>query len=145
MELIPKYFKGVQRRKAHQNSYFNKWTFFGTDANKKEVLLTDIQEIKVQNENHLSFDPSLNPYNPDSYNVFDRAIKRRIKREILLSKDKQRLLARQDGVCTICGEIVDLNLEEAERDHIIAKVKGGDDTQKNLRVVHKTCHDQKTA
>jgi RNA-directed DNA polymerase len=32
-----------------------------------------------------------------------------------------------------------------EIDHIIEKADGGTDKKKNLQVIHKTCHDQKTA
>lgn len=35
--------------------------------------------------------------------------------------------------------------EKVEIDHIVAKAYGGTDEKNNLRVVHKTCHQQKTA
>jgi RNA-directed DNA polymerase len=111
----------------------------------KEILLTDIQEILVTRESILKFDPSPNPYNPADYDVMDNAMKRRIKKEILLSKLKQKLLVKQDGLCPLCGEIIDLNLEDAERDHIIPKAMDGKDTVKNTMLIHKTCHLQKSA
>jgi RNA-directed DNA polymerase len=138
--LTKKYFKDVRRRLT----YRNKWTFFGMNHGK-EVLLTDIQEILVTRENTLKFDPSPNPYNPADYDVMDKAMKRRIKKEILLSKLKQKLLVKQNGLCPLCGEIIDLNLEEAERDHIIPKAMDGKDTIKNTMLVHKTCHLKKSA
>ena len=54
------------------------------------------------------------------------------------------LLKKQKGKCTHCG----LYLREKdllEVDHIIPRTKGGKDEYKNLQVLHKHCHDTKTA
>lgn len=113
--------------------------------NGSEILLTDIQEIKVNRENHLGFKPSPDPYNPDDYQIMDKAIKRKIKKETLMSKMKAALLVKQDGVCPLCGQIIDLSMENAERDHITPLSMGGLDTSKNTMLLHKTCHQKKTA
>ena len=113
--------------------------------NGVEVLIVDIQEILRQTENQLKFKPSPNPYNPGDYEVMDKAMKRKIKKEILLSKLKQKLLVQQDGRCIVCGELIDLTMEDAERDHIIPKYQGGEDSIKNTALIHKTCHKRKTA
>ena len=99
----------------------------------------------VDRENVLSFDPSPNPYNPTDYAKVDRAIKRRIKQENLTSKLKMKLLRKQNGICPLCGDYIDLTIEEAERDHIIPLAMGGKDTQKNTMLLHKVCHKKKTA
>ena len=111
----------------------------------REILLTDIQEILINRENHLKFDPSPNPYNPDDYGIMDRTMKRKIKKEILMSKLKMALLVKQDGACPLCGQLIELSMEEAERDHIIPKSMGGEDTMQNTMLLHKTCHRKKTA
>lgn len=134
------YFKGVQRRR----NYYNSWTFFGKSKGK-EVLLVDIQEIKVARENQMKFEPSPNPYNPADKDIFDKSRKRAIKQENMLSKLKQRLLVKQDGYCVICGDVIELEGEKVERHHIIPKSKGGKDTMKNTMLIHKTCHDKITA
>jgi len=38
-----------------------------------------------------------------------------------------------------------LDVEAVERDHIKAKADGGADTKSNTTLLHKTCHQQKTA
>lgn len=62
----------------------------------------------------------------------------------LLPKRVTTLLKRQKGKCTHCG----LHLRETdvmEVDHIIPKSKGGKDAYKNLQLLHRHCHDEKTA
>ena len=50
-----------------------------------------------------------------------------------------RLFARDNGVCDICKQKV-LAGEAYELDHIIPWALGFDDSDENLRLVHKTCH-----
>lgn len=62
----------------------------------------------------------------------------------LLPKRVTTLLKRQKGKCTHCG----LHLRETdvmEVDHIIPKSKGGKDAYNNLQLLHRHCHDEKTA
>jgi RNA-directed DNA polymerase len=55
-----------------------------------------------------------------------------------------KLLKRQRGKCTHCAMyFCDGNLMEV--DHIIPKSKGGKDEYQNLQLLHRHCHDQKTA
>lgn len=139
--LVTKYFKGVQRRQ----SYLNNWTFFG-NSKSKEILICDIQEIKVNRENELKFYPeSPNPYNPEDYDKIDSRLKRQIKNDQRVSKLKLNLLRKQDGLCVICGQIINLDEEPVERDHIIPLSEGGADTTRNTVVIHKVCHQQKTS
>jgi RNA-directed DNA polymerase len=138
-KLLKKYFKNVQRRKT----YLNSWTFYGTHLGK-ELLLVDVQEILVNKENTLKFDESINPYNPESYEYFLTRNRISIIRNIEYNKQKQELLKKQNGLCTMCGAIIDEN-EKVEIDHILAKAYGGTDDKKNLRLIHATCHKQKTA
>ena len=77
--------------------------------------------------------------------MMDRAMKRLAKLDTRLSKLKVQLLIQQDGVCPRCGEVINLDVEAVERDHIIPKAEGGEDTKKNTVLLHKTCHQQKTA
>jgi RNA-directed DNA polymerase len=54
------------------------------------------------------------------------------------------LLRQQQGRCASCG----LYLKDGdltELDHIIPKRLGGTDDLKNLQVLHRHCHDRKTA
>ena len=53
-------------------------------------------------------------------------------------------MKRQKGKCTRCGlYFKDGDVEEV--DHIIPKAEGGRDDYKNLQLLHRHCHHQKTA
>jgi RNA-directed DNA polymerase len=58
-------------------------------------------------------------------------------------KDVATLLKRQKGKCAHCGLYL---TEESvlEVDHIIPKSKGGKNGYKNLQLLHRHCHDEKT-
>ena len=54
------------------------------------------------------------------------------------------LLKKQKGKCTYCG----LNFKDEdiiEIDHIIPKSQGGKDEYENWQLLHRHCHDSKTA
>lgn len=54
------------------------------------------------------------------------------------------LLKKQKGKCTHCG-LYFREEDVLEIDHIIPKVQGGKDEYKNLQILHRHCHDTKTA
>ncbi len=54
------------------------------------------------------------------------------------------LLKKQKGKCTHCGMYFK-DGDVLEVDHKIPKSKGGKDEYKNLQMLHRHCHDQKTA
>ncbi len=55
-----------------------------------------------------------------------------------------KLLKAQKGKCNHCG-LYFLQNDVMEVDHIIPKSKGGLDEYKNLQLLHRHCHDEKTA
>jgi RNA-directed DNA polymerase len=55
-----------------------------------------------------------------------------------------KLLKQQKGKCAHC-ELFFRESDVMEVDHIIPKSKGGRDEYKNLQLLHRHCHDQKTA
>lgn len=55
-----------------------------------------------------------------------------------------KLLKKQNGKCAHCG-LTFREEDVMEIDHIIPKSKGGKDTYKNLQLLHRHCHDVKTA
>ena len=58
--------------------------------------------------------------------------------------EKAYLLKKQKGRCTYCG----LHFQDGdllETDHIIPKSKGGKDNRDNKQLLHRHCHDLKTA
>ncbi|CAC5346027.1 MULTISPECIES: group II intron reverse transcriptase/maturase [Planktothrix] len=54
------------------------------------------------------------------------------------------LLKKQKGKCTFCGQYFTPE-DIAEIDHIIPTSLGGKDEYKNLQLLHRHCHDSKTA
>ena len=68
----------------------------------------------------------------------------RLKNHPMLKSRKGKLLKLQHGKCAYCG----LTFREGdvmETDHMIPETLGGDDSMKNLQLMHRHCHDQKTA
>ncbi|ERT09445.1 HNH endonuclease family protein [Lyngbya aestuarii BL J] len=54
-----------------------------------------------------------------------------------------KLIKRQKGRCTYCGQFFTIN-DLIETDHIIPQSRGGKDIYKNLQALHRHCHDSKT-
>ena len=54
------------------------------------------------------------------------------------------LLKKQKGICTHC-ELYFREGDVMEVDHIRPKVLGGKDQYNNLQILHRHCHDVKTA
>ena len=54
------------------------------------------------------------------------------------------LLKKQKGKCTICGSYF-TTTDLMEVDHITPKSKGGKSSRENLQLLHRHCHDSKTA
>jgi len=54
------------------------------------------------------------------------------------------LLKRQKGICPHCG-LYFTSTDIVEVDHIKPTSLGGKDTYENLQLLHKHCHDTKTA
>jgi len=61
-----------------------------------------------------------------------------------MPKRASRLLKQQKGKCAHC-ELFFRESDVLEVDHITPKSKGGRDEYKNLQLLHRHCHDQKTA
>lgn len=45
------------------------------------------------------------------------------------------------GICALCGRYVEI--EDASRDHIIPRSRGGDNGRANIQLTHKTCNNNK--
>ena len=68
----------------------------------------------------------------------------RMGRHPEVPKGVATLLKRQKGKCTHCGlTFKDGDLKE--KDHIISRNNGGTDEYNNLQLLHRHCHDKKTA
>jgi hypothetical protein len=54
------------------------------------------------------------------------------------------LYQRHGGICGICGEEIDFDLDAIEIDHIMPRAKGGKDSWNNLQLSHKECNRYKS-
>jgi RNA-directed DNA polymerase len=61
-----------------------------------------------------------------------------------LPANKAKLLKQQQGKCSFCG-LYFRDGDLLEIDHITPKSQGGRDEYKNMQLLHRHCHDQKTA
>ena len=55
-----------------------------------------------------------------------------------------KLLKKQKGKCNWCGQYF-TSTDQIEVDHIQPRSQGGKDEYKNLQLLHRHCHDEKTA
>lgn len=68
---------------------------------------------------------------------------RRLSHHAAFNTRIRKLLRRQNGICPHCEKKFDY-FSEMEVDHIIPRKKGGKDVYKNLQLLHKQCHIEKT-
>lgn len=57
------------------------------------------------------------------------------------SKPLARIHADFHGICALCGEYVEI--EDASRDHIVPRAKGGGNGRDNIQLAHKSCNNLK--
>ena len=67
----------------------------------------------------------------------------RLGRNPLMPQRKAKLLKIQRGKCNWCN-LTFRHEDVIEEDHIIPTSKGGTDYYKNLQLLHRHCHDEKT-
>lgn len=57
-----------------------------------------------------------------------------------------RLYAKQNGICACgCGQLMNLNRDKVDCDHIIAVIDGGENRESNLQLLLHPCHKAKTS
>ncbi|WP_199347194.1 group II intron reverse transcriptase/maturase [Tolypothrix tenuis] len=113
------------------------WVFSTPQEGKNPMRLFKYSETSITR--HIKVKGGASPY--DGNLVYWSS---RMGEHPEMPKAVSKLLKRQKGKCTHCGlyfKIADL----IEVDHIIPRIKGGKDKYENLQVLHKHCHDTKTA
>jgi RNA-directed DNA polymerase len=111
------------------------WVFATNEGKAHQLLKHSATEIK----RHMKVKGEASPF--DGNLVYWST---RMENHPEMPKQKSTLLKRQKGKCTHGG----LDFTESsvmEVDHVIPKSKGGKDTYNNLQLVHRHCHDEKTA
>lgn len=112
------------------------WVFKSLESNKEVYMWkhywTNIERfVKVQN--------TKSPYDGDLIYWSSR-----LGRNPELNTREATLLKMQKGKCIYCHHYFQLE-DKWEVDHIIPKSMKGGDSYKNLQLLHKHCHDKKTA
>jgi RNA-directed DNA polymerase len=114
------------------------WVFStGTDANSLRLQLH--RDVSCSSTDYVKVKGDKSPYDGDLVYWSSR-----MGQHPEMSNREAKLLRQQKGKCTHCG----LTFREGdvmEVDHIIPKSLGGKDEWKNLQLLHRHCHDVKTA
>lgn len=113
------------------------WVFSTQESGENPLRLLDHAHIKIVR--HIKVKGELSPY--DGNLVYWST---RMGNNPQMSKRVSSLLKWQKGKCTHCGLFFREN-DVMEIDHIIPKSQGGKDEYKNWQLLHRHCHDTKTA
>lgn len=112
------------------------WVFSSIKEGK--VAITLLKHAKTEIVRHVKVKGNTSPFDGNLVYWSERK-----GRNPILPLRVTTLLKEQKGKCAHCG----LYFREdsvMEVDHIIPKSKGGKDIYKNLQLLHRHCHDQKT-
>ncbi|BAZ36735.1 reverse transcriptase [Calothrix sp. NIES-4101] len=113
------------------------WVFATKEAGENQVRLLDHTRIKIAR--HIKVIGVASPY--DGNLIYWST---RMGNNPEMPKRVASLLKWQKGKCAHCGLFFREN-DVMEIDHIIPKSQGGKDEYKNWQLLHRHCHDTKTA
>ncbi|WP_333336134.1 MULTISPECIES: HNH endonuclease signature motif containing protein [unclassified Microcoleus] len=122
-----KYFKTVES---------NNWVFATGEGNNPQML---IQHSSTEIKRYVKVKGMASPYDGDWIYWSSRM---GVHPEIPVRVAK--LLKRQKGKCAHCDNYFK-DGDSIEVDHIVPKSKGGRDSYDNWQLLHRHCHDTKTA
>jgi RNA-directed DNA polymerase len=137
----------AQRRHPNKSGYWvskKYWRTMGSDnwvfaKSNKGKTLTLSRHDETPIIRHIKVKGNASPYNGDLIYWSSR-----MGTHPEMPKRVATLLKKQKGKCAHCG-LYFRTEDLLEVDHIIPLSKGGKDEYKNLQVLHKHCHDTKTA
>jgi RNA-directed DNA polymerase len=109
------------------------WKFKAPEGN------TLIRHDGIHIKRHAKVRDTASPYDGDLVYWSQR-----LHEHPLLDSKVAKLLKLQHGKCAYCG-LSFRSEDQMEKDHIIPRSLGGNDRMMNLQLLHRHCHDQKTA
>jgi RNA-directed DNA polymerase len=115
----------------------NNWVF-ATRNGENSIRLINHSSIEISDD-YVKVKGEASPY--DGNLVYWST---RMGESPLMPKRTASLLKQQEGKCPHC-ELIFRDGDVIELDHIIPKSKGGKDVSKNWQLLHRHCHDIKTA
>lgn len=117
----------------------NNWVFATRKGEANPLRLLSHSEFGSSSTNYVKVKGDKSPYDGDLIYWSSR-----LGTYPEMPNRKAKLLKQQKGKCPWCG----LNFHDwdvIEEDHIIPRAIGGKDEYKNLQLLHRHCHDEKTA
>ena len=142
--LWKRLWRWASRRHPHKSAKWVKKKYFSKVKQHKDWLLND-GEYKLNRHfdvpivRHIKVRGNKSPYDGD-WTYWSS----RIGKHPGLRKEVTTLLKRQKGKCASCG-LHFRPTDIIEVDHIVPRSEGGDNTYKNKQLLHRHCHDVKTA
>ena len=115
------------------------WVFATRKGNANPLWLLKHSQFECSSTDYVKVKSDKSPYDGDT--VYWSA---RLGKHPQMPNRKAKLLKQQKGKCPWCG----LSFQEwdvLETDHITPRAIGGKDDYKNLQLLHRHCHDEKTA
>jgi RNA-directed DNA polymerase len=133
----PRKTKGWAKRKYWHSYQRNNWTFASKKNGEINMVLTRHDETKIRRHTKVKSGESIFNGNLTYWSS-------RLGNHPEMPATRAKLLKAQKGKCNYCG----LNFRDGdlmEIDHIIPTSMGGNNKLKNLQLLHRHCHDQKTS
>jgi RNA-directed DNA polymerase len=117
----------------------NNWVFATREGEANPLRLLKHSEYSCSSTDYVKVKGDKSPFDGDSVYWSSR-----LGTHPEMPSRKAKLLKQQKGKCPWCG----LHFQERdvmEIDHKISKALGGKDEWKNIQLLHRHCHDEKTA
>ncbi len=116
----------------------NNWVFATNEGKANSLRLLTHKEFGSSSTEYVKVKGDKSPYDGDLIYWSSR-----LGAHPELPNRKAKLLKQQKGKCSWCG-LTFLNDDALEIDHKIPRALGGKDEWKNLQLLHRHCHDEKT-
>ena len=133
-----------KKSKKARNKYWtsiggNNWVFATKEGKTYPLRLLSHSEVNCSSTDYVKVKGDKSPYDGDLIYWSSR-----LGTHPQMPNRKAKLLKQQKGKCPWCG-LSFLDWDVIEEDHIIPRAIGGKDEHKNLQLLHRHCHDEKTA
>lgn len=142
--MLVRRYRGIPLRELRSKHFItvdgNRWVLQAKDSKGKQITLYQMGWTNIKRH---TLCPDLNPFDPANAEIFAKRLATGARQSVLANKLQGKLANLQKGVCPVCKSKL-YNGETLEVHHRLARKLGGDDTLKNLLLVHKLCHDQVT-
>ncbi len=115
------------------------WVFATTEGVANPLRLLNHSQFSCSSNDYVKVKGDKSPYDGDLVYWSTR-----LGTHPQMPNRKAKLLKQQKGKCPWCG-LSFQDWDVLEVDHIIPRTIGGKDEYKNLQLLHRHCHDEKTA